>query len=756
MILSDAHRQHLYTSGLTDETIAMARIQTVDDPEELARLARWKAWPGKLGSAITFPVFVPGRRDALFMRLRPDRPHGAQKYINPKNTPVHPYFGPRTLLEGRLNNPSIPIVFTEGEKKTLALDQMGYAAVGATGVDCFHDTAWKKASGEWILHPSIRENTAFDNSRRILIAYDSDAEQKPQVMEAAQKLAWLLKQCGAAETSFVRIPVEDDEKYGIDDYFHKFGEEATREIIESAVPLSPLRPKKSNKKAVGTLDRLPEPGEQLTDIGNAERLVERHGQNIRYCAQIGGWHVWRNTHWAVDETGEIFRLAKDTIRQMIRVAADLPSDMKDALLDHARRSESRARVEAMVALAQNEAPVRVLPDVWDADKWLLSCDNGTIDLRTGKLRPHRRQDMITRTSSTAFVEGARSDVWDNFLLEATEGDLERISFLQRAVGYTLTGDTSEDKFFFIYGVTGSGKSTFLSAISSVLGDHAAWADASTFLDGGRDNGGARPELVRLVGRRMVACSEIKKGERLNESLVKTITGGDEVIVRDLYKGAFAFRPKFKLWLAANDPPIARSDDDAIWRRIIRVPFDRRAPNPDAGLRTRLQSDPAVRSAILAWAVEGALLWQKEGLWVPESVQKSTEAYRDEMDPLSDFIDFYCVFDEDARVSRRKLRREYETWAKGSGAKALGSRRFTDSIRKRILAEMGPSWTDEDTETRVMEGNFPERGWRGVRISTRAERAAKEAWSENQHDDLSSEEQIVRSYDYHETRDDWEM
>ena len=776
MTLTDAHRQHLRTSGLTDETIALARLATVTDRDELARIARWSAWPAKLGGAIAFPVFAPGRTgedEALFARLRPDHPTG-QKYLGPKDVPVHPYYGPRTLAEGRLADVSAPLFLTEGEKKTLLLDQLGCAVIGATGVDCFHDTEWRKASGEWTLHASIRESVLLSGGRQVVIVYDSDSATNQNVIDAARRLAWGFRQLGAGDVVFVQIPTESaSDKLGIDDFFVKYGEARTREILAQGRPLTPLRPKRSNRKVEGTSDRLPAPGTQLTDLGNAERLVGRHGRDLRYCAQLGGWYVWDSTRWQTDQTGRTYRRAFDTARQMIREAADLPGDAKDELLRHASKSESRPRLEAMIALAQEQQAVRVLPAAFDANPYLLNVQNGTVDLRTGELKPHDRADLITKIAAVEHQSGmknldeveAAAELWQRFLDESTEGDQERIEFLQRAAGYTLAGDTSEDKFFFIYGPTRSGKSTFLAALSAALGDYAAWSDFSTFLDDSRGGGGggaARPELVRLVGRRMVACSEVDEGKKFAEGLLKTITGGDEVSIRDLYGKTFTFRPTFKLWFAANDAPRARADDDAIWRRLVRVPFDRTAPNPDKDLRRKLTEEPACRAAILAWAIEGCLMWQRDGLKIPESVKRSTEEYREEMDPIADFTDFFCVFERDAHVSRRALRRAYDNWARGAGAKPLGAKRFVDAIRKRALEALGPNARPADTETRVREGNAPERGWAGVRLTTAAERAALEVWNarkdgDDGHGDYANGpafDEPKRLHDYNETEAEW--
>ena len=273
----------------------------------------------------------------------------------------------------------------------------------------------------------------------------------------------------------------------------------------------------------------------------------------------------------------MLRLAKDTVTSIYSEAAEAPDEKtRTELATWALRSEAVERIKAMLSLAESEPDIPVEPKCLDADPMLLNCDNGTVDLHTGKLREHRRQDLITKLALVIYDLDARSDLWDEFLSEATGGDDALVIFLQRAAGYSLTGDTSEEVLFFIHGPQAAGKSTFVEAIKTVLGGYATTADFEAFLSR-REVGGPRNDIARLAGSRFVASIEVDEGKKLAEGLVKMLTGGDTVTARKLYQEAFEFRPTFKLWLAANHTPRVREDDEAMWRRILTVPFIHTVP-----------------------------------------------------------------------------------------------------------------------------------------------------------------------------------
>lgn len=298
-----------------------------------------------------------------------------------------------------------------------------------------------------------------------------------------------------------------------------------------------------------------------TDWGNARRLIERHGDDLRFVPAWQSWLVWDGRRWGSDETGEVARLAKDTVKSMYTEATGIENDdERKALVSWAKSSENERKIKPMITSAATEPEVVARPNDFDADPYLFNCANGTLDLRTGALREHRRADHISKLSPVVFDHEASSERWDQFLVDLTGGDSELEAFMKRAVGYALTGDTSEEVLFMLLGPTNSGKSTFIDAINGALGDYGVVADFESFL-ARRFVGGIRNDIARLAGARFVSSVEVDEGKKLAEGLIKMITGGDVVTARMLYQEAFEFRPQFKLFMAANHPPPGKR-----WRR----------------------------------------------------------------------------------------------------------------------------------------------------------------------------------------------
>jgi putative DNA primase/helicase len=417
----------------------------------------------------------------------------------------------------------------------------------------------------------------------------------------------------------------------------------------------------------------------LTDLGNAQRLVLQHGQDLRYCHTLHAWFVWDGRRWKEDTTGEVSRRAKRTVAAMYAEAARTPdSESRKNLVTWAMRSEAADRIAAMMRLAESEPGVVVESEQLNSNPFLLTCLNGTIDLHTGTLQPHRREDLNTRLAPVEFDPNVQLDLWQQTLAFAFP-DAEVRNFVQHAVGYSATGDICEEKFFMLIGPTNSGKTTFVEAIKAAMGDYAATADISSFLVT-RDDHGPRNDIARLDGRRFIASVEVEQGKRLAEGLVKLLSGGDTVLARRLYQEHFEFKFTGKIWIVANHAPMVRDDDDALWRRIIRIPCqqipeDRRDPKVKDLLRNPAVGGPAV----LAWIVRGVLEWQQRGLAVPAAITAATAAYRQEMDVLQPFIESTCILDPPAWVEAGVLRAAYETWARENGERrpvgphALGGR-----------------------------------------------------------------------------------
>ena len=451
----------------------------------------------------------------------------------------------------------------------------------------------------------------------------------------------------------------------------------------------------------------------LTDLGNAERFVAQHADMARYCHSAGAWYIWDKRRWERDATAEVMRMAHKTVRDMAKEAKRLHiPERREALYKWRKTSESNGRLNAMLAQACSVLPVPVTLGELDADPWLLNVQNGIVDLRTGRLMPHDPAKLLTKLAPVNYDPAARSDLWERFLRESTGGDDDLIAFIQRAVGYTLTGDTREEKLFFVHGPTNSGKSTFLEALKSCLGEYSMTADFETFL-ARSFVGGPRPDIARLAGARFVVSIEVDEGKKLAEGLVKQITGGDTISARFLYREEFEFRPQFKLWLAANHAPEVKHDDDAMWRRILKLPFELTVPKEkrDPKLKATLADPAQSGAAILAWAVQGCLEWQRQGLAVPFRVELATEEYRRKQDPLAGFVASYCVLGDELWAPAGALRRIYEQWSKEAGTQLLNGSAWSGALethgctseRRRVLGKLARGWkgiglvTDDEEE-----------------------------------------------------------
>lgn len=397
----------------------------------------------------------------------------------------------------------------------------------------------------------------------------------------------------------------------------------------------------------------------LTDLGNGERLIARHGQNLHYCTPWRKWLAWDGKRWHVDTTQQVRQWARETVRAIYTEAAGMANETDRKLIArHAVRSEAEARIDALISLAQMDCPV--LPEHLDQDPWLLNVQNGTLDLHTGELRSHQREDLLTKLVLVAYDSAASCPTWEAFLERILAGRQDVIDFLQRAIGYSLTGDTSEQCLFLLYGIGANGKSTCLEVVHKLLGDYAERAEFSTFLHKDRDS--VRNDLAKLRGARFVAAGEVDEGRRLAESLVKSLTGEDTVSARFLFGEFFDFRPQFKLFLAANHLPVIRGTDYAIWRRIRVIPFIVTIPveEQDRTLPAKLKAE---LSGILAWAVRGCLAWQQEGRLIePEAVRAATTAYQTEMDTLAAFIEECCLIKAGSQVKAGDLLTAYQRWS----------------------------------------------------------------------------------------------
>ncbi len=399
---------------------------------------------------------------------------------------------------------------------------------------------------------------------------------------------------------------------------------------------------------------------ESSDLGNARRLVAAHGDDLRYVSEHGRWLSWVGTHWEVDITGHVQRRAKDVTEDIL---AEAYTNSDKPLFGWGIRSQSSSRLDACVAVATTEPGIPVLVDELDAHPYLLATTTGTLDLRTGQQHQPRRTDLITKYSPVAWDPQATAPEFHRFLEEILPDPAVR-AFLQVAVGYTLTGDVSEHVLFFCHGEGANGKSTLMSVLDELLGELAAPGAPKLLV---LEKHAEHPtQVADLLGRRLVICQEIGEGHRLDEALVKQLTGGDRIKARHMRQDFWDFDPTHKLWLCANHKPTIRGTDIAIWRRICLLPFDVTIPSErrDRHMGERLRTE---LPGILRWAVEGCLSWQASGLQPPMAVTEATDAYRREQDTIGQFLADTCNLSPAMRTMSSDLYETYKRWCSENGS-----------------------------------------------------------------------------------------
>ena len=432
----------------------------------------------------------------------------------------------------------------------------------------------------------------------------------------------------------------------------------------------------------------------FTDVDNGARLIRRHGSKLRYCPQWKCWLLWDGQRWKRDESGEATELAKETAQQIRFTACKIsnPETARD-WFRFAVKSQSRDRLSAMTALAQSDKKVVAHSDEFDRDPELLNCLSGAIDLRTGQVRPHKREELITKLAPVRYDPKGQPVRWLEFLNVAMGGNERMIAYLRRCVGYTLTGRTDEAAIFIPYGSGNNGKSVFTWTLDQILGDYACSAEPETLMTKNRGGGGPNGDVARLKGARLVRAAESEMGHRLNESLLKRMTGGERLVASFKYGNEFEFLPEFKIWMPTNHKPAVRGTDRGIWRRLKLVPFvvDIPASLPPDRRKSRDQVQAELAAelpAILAWAVEGSRLWHHGGLQEPPEVTNATKEYQQEMDALANFISECCVVRDGLKTRKQALYAGYKRWCDENNEMPLNDRNFGIRLGEKGFAK-GP-------------------------------------------------------------------
>jgi len=438
------------------------------------------------------------------------------------------------------------------------------------------------------------------------------------------------------------------------------------------------------------------PAVEYSEQDLADTFLAEHGDRVRSVPLQKSWLVWDGARWKRDEKRVTPALARDTLRRIAdRVARQgATAKEKRAALRLARAISSAQKVTNVLALAGADPRVTVIPEMLDAGRWVLNTPSGIVDLKTGELLPHDADLLLTKITGVPLAPGGDCPRWKAFLREATGGDQAMSQYLQRLLGYCLTGSVREHVIAFIHGPGGNGKTVLVETAAFVLGDYATHAPMNTFMASAFDR--HPTEVAALQGARFVTASETDERGRWNEARLKSLSGGDRVTARFMRQDFFEFDPQFKLVLIGNHKPELTSVGDAIRRRLHLIPFTTRPPKPDPDLLEKLRAEAP---AILGWMVEGCFAWQREGLAAPKAVQAATEEYLSDEDALGRWLTEECEVDLEAAQPTLELFVSWCTWCRERGEDPGTSRRFAQLLINRGFKR----WRDPKTRRHGFAG-----------------------------------------------------
>jgi len=672
--LSPDHRKNLLTRGLSDQAIEAGLYRTLpENTHDVAlrvflQLAQtFDQIPGLLrrGGAVRvnskpgllIPVRdVAGLIVALKVRrdvVKDDESRYVYMSSRTRKNPGAPSPGSPAHVPAGISGPCNLVRITEGELKADVATQLsGIPTISFPGV-----SSWRS------ILPVLEKLQV----RTVRLAFDADAATNPNVANALQDSSRKLRKIGYA-VELERWSI--DAGKGIDDLLISGG---TPEVLVGDDAVAAVQ------GAEDTND-IPE----LTDSGNAKRLAAEYGDRIRFCGPWKSFLTYDGRRWQTDSNHMVKQYAMQIPSLIIKDIAKVGDrDYQESILKWAHRSQSSRAIRDMIYLIDALVPVDAAE--LDSHALLFNCANGTIDLETGELRKHDPTDYITRVSEIPYDPEAACPTWLNCIKTIVNHDDDLQDYLWRFFGYCLTGDTREHRLPIFHGDGSNGKSTILKTIMAVMGEDYSTKVARDLLTVQRHQ--SHPTGVcDLFGRRLAAAIETGEWERLDEPLIKELTGGDTVKARRLFENFWQFEPTHKIVICTNHKPRVVGRDHAIWRRIDLVPFDVQFWDPQKGesgrpeFRVDRSMDDrliAERPGILAWLVRGCLAWQKDGLPQPEAVRVATEKFRNSQDDVPDFVRDCCVESADEMVPSDTLRKAYNDW-KG-GKNPLSSRSFKQKM-----------------------------------------------------------------------------
>jgi P4 family phage/plasmid primase-like protien len=639
------------------ELLASAGIARVTDTQ--AKESFGVRWTGDAGG-IVFPYWIDGEFKTC--RIRRDFPEIVNgkienKYLAPYGDRRHVYVLPG--YEILIADPKVSILLVEAEKSVLAV--AAYAArvgsnilpVGIGGCN-----GWRCKTGKKLRPDGSQEDekgilpelAAWARDGRVVgILFDANCGSNSDVQAARAALKKQLEKQKAKVVIF-DLPVIDGVN-GADDFIGIAGDKAFLDLL-------------NQESAAGAIDLL---GQSLSDYGNAQRLIASCSQNLRYCPAMGKWLIWDQHRWKIDTLDEIRKLTQNMFVEFVTRA--MAAESKD-VSRFAGQCLNSQRITAAIREAQ--PLLAVAPDELDSHPWLLNFLNGTLDLRSFELQPHSREHLITKVVHHNYNPHARAPRFVAFLTRLL-GPLA--FYVQKATGYSVTGTTREKVAFLCLGKTDSGKTTLLALIRDLFSEYATLILIDSLMQKDEDNN-SRADLADLRGVRFAMTSETEEGQRLRESKLKRITQGQGKIksVRK-YENPIEFPETHKLWVDANHRPMVRGTDDAIWNRLVPIPFDRPLSeseiDPDLPAKLRQEAE-----GIIAWILEGTLLWQRDGLGEIPQIESARSTWRKEMDRLAAFREARCVEDPSLSIQARPLYIEYRKWVEEVGERPMSETMFS--------------------------------------------------------------------------------
>jgi putative DNA primase/helicase len=419
-----------------------------------------------------------------------------------------------------------------------------------------------------------------------------------------------------------------------------------------------------------------------TDAGNALLFATLYKDDVRYVEAWRTWAHWRGSRWEFVSDAALLPLARNVTEHMFGWAASLPPDPCGELRKHALATQREQRLHAMINLAKGEPSIRAEPKQFDADPWLLGCEDFTFDLRARKPHAPRREDFITKSTGVVPSRRVACPNWLSTLDWALAGDADTIEHLQRIAGYMLTGLVSEEKLFAFFGGGANGKTTIAMTLFEALGDYSAKGRRDLLLQAQGEKGAASPDVAALHGRRFVLVSETDEGCAMAEAQVKEIASNEPITARKLHRDPFTFEPSHKVLLMTNHRPFVKGSDEGIWRRLNIIGFDAKIADQDKEPQFREQKLRPELPGILAWMIEGCFKWQQDGLKPSAAVRKAINAYRGEMDFIQQWRDDQTVVDPQGSIKRNVAYSDYKFWSEIEHAPTLGNRRFVEELHGR--------------------------------------------------------------------------